>query len=150
MKPDGGCARAGEYQTDLAKKLSLGHSGKHHTTILAHHLYHTPVDEEHLERGGGTERGRNEGREGCRERCKIQGLSDYLNRKPTSLPMSPFLTMYSLLRKSLGLMERASSFVNPISVFWNNGTCKCLCKHIATMGAIIYTQCRNCVLSWCT
>ena len=41
----------------------------------------------------------------------------------TSLPMSPFLTMYSLLRKSLGWIERASNFVNPISVFWNSGTC---------------------------
>ena len=35
----------------------------------------------------------------------------------TSLPMSPFLTTYSLLRNSTGLMERASSLVNPISVF---------------------------------
>ena len=42
----------------------------------------------------------------------------------TSLPMSPFFTMYSLLRKSLGLMERASSLVKPISVFWNRGTCR--------------------------
>ena len=40
----------------------------------------------------------------------------------TSLAMSPFLTTYSLLRNSTGLMERASSLVNPISVFWKRGT----------------------------
>lgn len=40
----------------------------------------------------------------------------------TSEPMSPFRTMYSLLRKSTGLMERASSLVKPSPVFAKRGT----------------------------
>ena len=36
--------------------------------------------------------------------------------------MSPFFTIYSLLRNSIGLMERASSLVKPISVFLKSGT----------------------------
>lgn len=56
----------------------------------------------------------------------------------TSLPMSPFLTMYSLLRKSLGLMDRASNLVNPISVFWKSGTCR---KKRKNIHLIMYVKC---------